>query len=62
MRRLSIPQQAALLYCVQLDFTHEEAAVVLDMPLGTVKTHIARGKARLRELLKDWAPGDQGHG
>lgn len=62
MRRLSIPQQAALLYCVQLDFTHEEAAVVLDLPLGTVKTHIARGKARLRELLKDWAPGDQGHG
>lgn len=58
MRRLSINQRAALLYCVQLEFTHEEAAVVLDMPLGTVKTNVARGKARLRQLLKDWAPGE----
>lgn len=58
MRKLSINQRAALLYCVQLDFTHEEAAVVLDLPLGSVKTHVARGKARLRQLLKDWAPGD----
>lgn len=61
MRMLSINQRAALLYCVQLEFTHEEAAVVLDMPLGSVKTHVARGKARLRQLLKDWAPGDQGN-
>jgi RNA polymerase sigma factor (sigma-70 family) len=61
MRCLSINQRAALLYCVQLEFTHEEAAVVLDMPLGSVKTHVARGKARLRQLLKDWAPGDPNH-
>lgn len=61
MRRLSINQRAALLYCVQLEFTHEEAAVVLDMPLGSVKTHVMRGKAKLRQLLKDWAPGDQGN-
>ena len=53
MRRLPINQRAALLYCVQLEFTHEEAAVVLDMPLGSVKTHVARGKARLRQLLKE---------
>lgn len=58
LRRLSINQRAALLYCVQLEFTHEEAAVVLDMPLGSVKTHVARGKARLRQLLEDWTPGD----
>ena len=61
LRCLSINQRAALLYCVQLEFTHEEAAVVLDMPLGSVKTHVARGKARLRQLLKDWAPGDPSH-
>ena len=62
MRRLSLPQRAALMYCVQLDFTHEEAAVVLDLPLGTVKTHVARGKARLRQVLKDWTPGESRHG
>jgi RNA polymerase sigma factor (sigma-70 family) len=59
LRQLSINQRAALLYCVQLEFTHEEAAVVLDMPLGSVKTHVARGKARLRKLLEDWAPGEK---
>lgn len=57
LRQLSDNQRAALLYCVQLELTHEEAAVVLDMPLGSVKTHVARGKAKLRQLLQDWAPG-----
>jgi RNA polymerase sigma-70 factor (ECF subfamily) len=56
LRRLSDNQQAALLYCVQLELSHEEAALVLDMPLGSVKTHVARGKARLRQLLQDRAP------
>lgn len=59
MRRLSGNQRAALLCCVQLELTHEEAAVVLDMPLGSVKTHVARGKAKPRHLLHDWAPEDQ---
>lgn len=56
LRRLSANQRVALLYCVQLGLSHEEAALVLDMPLGSVKTHLARGKARLRVLLQDWAP------
>ncbi|MBN8504250.1 MAG: sigma-70 family RNA polymerase sigma factor [Burkholderiales bacterium] len=60
LQRLSTAQRAALLYCVQLGLSHEEAAVVMDMPLGTVKTHVLRGKARLRELLQDWAPGAEG--
>ncbi|WP_330970341.1 RNA polymerase sigma factor, partial [Lysobacter sp. A3-1-A15] len=53
---LSDNQRTALLYCVQLELTHEETAVVLDMPLGSVKTHVARGKAKLRQLLQEWAP------
>lgn len=60
LRCLSSNQQAALMYCVQLGLSHEEAAVVMDMPLGSVKTHVARGKAKLRELLRDWAPRDEG--
>lgn len=56
LRRLSGNQRAALLYCVQLGLSHEEASEVLDMPLGSVKTHCLRGKARLRVLLKDWGP------
>lgn len=56
LQQLPANQRVALLYCVQLGLSHEEAAEVLDMPLGTVKTHVTRGKARLRELLHDWAP------
>jgi RNA polymerase sigma factor (sigma-70 family) len=59
LQRLSGNQRAALLYCVQIGLSHEEAALVLDMPLGTVKTHVARGKARLRELLQDWASNNE---
>lgn len=58
--QLSTEQRTALLYCVQLGLSHEEAAHVLAMPLGTVKTHVARGKARLRLLLKDWAMDTSG--
>lgn len=60
LRRLSADQRAALLYCVQLGLSHEEAAEVMAMPLGSVKTHVTRGKARLRELLQDWAQVDSG--
>lgn len=54
--RLSENQRVAVLYCVQLGLSHEEAALVLEMPLGSVKTNVARGKAKLRQLLQDWAP------
>ena len=49
-------QRLALFHCFQLDLSHEEAAGVLGMPVGTLKSHVARGKARLREALAAWAP------
>lgn len=54
MRRLSIAEQAVLLHCVQMGLSHEEAAYVLAMPLGTVKTHATRGKAKLKTWLAAW--------
>jgi RNA polymerase sigma-70 factor (ECF subfamily) len=54
MRRLSPAEQAVLLHCVQLGLSHEEAAYVLAMPLGTVKTHATRGKSKLQSLLSAW--------
>jgi RNA polymerase sigma-70 factor (ECF subfamily) len=41
--------------CIVLSYqegmSHGEIAAVTQLPLGTVKSHIARGTARLRELL-----------
>jgi len=54
MQRLSAAEQAVLLHCAQLGLSHEEAAYVLAMPLGTVKTHAMRGKAKLKTWLAAW--------
>lgn len=49
-------ERVALIHCFQLDLTHAEAAQVLGWPLGTLKSHVARGKERLRECLAAWNP------
>ena len=54
MQRLSSAEQTVLLHCVQLGMSHGETSYVLAMPLGTVKTHAAQGKAKLRVALADW--------
>ncbi len=54
IQRLSAAEQAVLLHCSQLGLSHEEAAYVMDMPLGTVKTHATRGKAKLKTWLATW--------
>jgi RNA polymerase sigma-70 factor (ECF subfamily) len=44
-------ERAALALAYGQDLTHEEAADILGWPLGTLKTHVARGKERLRLYL-----------
>jgi len=56
LRQLPAAEQAAVLHCYYLDLSHEEAALVLNLPLGTLKTHVLRAKARLRLSLAAWAP------
>ena len=51
MARLSDAERAAIAACYYADLSHEEAAAVLGIPLGTVKTHVLRGKAKLRAAL-----------
>lgn len=50
---LPADQRAAILLCLGMEFTHEEAAEALALPLGTVKSHITRGRAKLAGLLGD---------
>jgi RNA polymerase sigma-70 factor (ECF subfamily) len=51
MDDLPADQRAALALCLGQEFTHQEAADVLNLPLGTVKSHIARGRVRLQAAL-----------
>lgn len=51
METLSDGERAALAACYYADLTHEEAAQALGIPVGTVKTHVLRGKAKLRARL-----------
>ncbi len=54
MRQLREPERACLSLCYQWGMSHQEMADVLDYPVGTVKTHIARGKEKLREHLASY--------
>ena len=50
------PERSALTLCFALGMPHEEAAQVMNLPLGTLKSHVARGRMKLKTLLKDHAP------
>ena len=49
--QLSAIQRTILVLYHQEERTYEQIAAVLGMPIGTVRTHLHRGRARLRELI-----------
>ena len=55
MAQLSDPQRVAVQLCFEEGFTQEEASRVMAIPLGTLKSHINRGKAKLQSLLVAWS-------
>jgi RNA polymerase sigma factor (sigma-70 family) len=56
MACLKAPERAALTLCFALGLGHDEAATALNMKLGTLKSHIARGREKLKTLLQEYAP------
>ena len=56
LRQLAPEEQSALHLRYQQGLSDSDIAAVLGWPLGTVKTHLLRGKARLRTLLASWNP------
>lgn len=52
MARLSLAERAALTMCFAYGYSHEEAAKILNLPLGTLKSHVTRGRDRLEAMLR----------
>jgi RNA polymerase sigma-70 factor (ECF subfamily) len=48
---LPLEQRAAVTLCLVCGFSHAEAAEIIGAPLGTVKSHVTRGRARLLDAL-----------
>jgi RNA polymerase sigma-70 factor (ECF subfamily) len=48
---LPIEQRAAVTLCLVCGFSHSEAAAIIGVPLGTLKSHVSRGRERLREAI-----------
>lgn len=55
MQRLTEPQRVAIAMHYQQGLPLEQIADALDMPLGTIKSHLHRGRQRMRELLEPQA-------
>jgi RNA polymerase sigma factor (sigma-70 family) len=51
LAQLNPDQRAAVALCLAGGWSHGDAADVLKMPLGTVKSHVSRGRLRLMEIL-----------
>jgi RNA polymerase sigma-70 factor (ECF subfamily) len=56
---LTLPpeQRAAVALCLGEGFSHSEASAALGLPLGTIKSHVNRGKSRLLEALSEEGGG-----
>lgn len=54
MAQLAPAQRAALTLCFALGMTNEEAAAAMNVPLGTLKSHVNRGREKLAKLLHSW--------
>ena len=51
LARLVPAQRAALTLCFALGFTNEEAAAAMNIPLGTLKSHVNRGREKITAML-----------
>jgi RNA polymerase sigma-70 factor (ECF subfamily) len=57
LRQLTPAQRDAVHFSLQRGFSHPEIADIMDLPIGTVKTHVLRGRQKLQALLSDWQEG-----
>ena len=53
MRLVSAEERACITLAYATGMTHPEIVDITGLPLGTVKTHISRGRQKLQQWLKD---------
>jgi RNA polymerase sigma-70 factor (ECF subfamily) len=59
LKRLPRPQREIVELCIWAGLDQQAAAVVLDVPIGTVKSRLSRARKQLRELNLDPSPEAQ---
>ena len=63
LRRLPKVERVCVSLCYGAGLSHAEAALALNLPLGTVKSHVKRGLDKLRARLAPRGPEEAGiHG
>jgi RNA polymerase sigma-70 factor (ECF subfamily) len=51
---LRIEERSAITLSLAEGLSHPEVAQIMDLPVGTVKSHIARGREKLKNQLSIW--------
>ncbi len=59
MGRLSEDHRAAVVLCDVIGMSYPEIADALDVPVGTVRSRIHRGRSVMRDLLRPHLEVDQ---
>jgi RNA polymerase sigma-70 factor (ECF subfamily) len=54
--QLPLHERSAIVLCCQNGLSHDEASRVLEIPLGTVKNNVLRGREKLKKILSAWGP------
>jgi RNA polymerase sigma factor (sigma-70 family) len=54
LQQLRPEERIAIAVTIGRDITHEDAAELLGWPLGTLKSHVARGRDKLTRILRAW--------
>ena len=57
LAQLKNPERVCVVLSYNEGLSHAEIAETTGWPLGTVKSHVARGASRLRELLSAYGEG-----
>ena len=56
LNHLRLEERTAILLNHSQGMSHKEIAIIMHMPLGTVKSHITRGRETLKSLLSNHKP------